>query len=135
LALEKTDDTWAEINAAFRAYMPRSTGLTLTAPRKLKIKAIKRDMGDDAPLAAIHGYAAMHLTQPQSSGFDPLRNFNPETCWGGKIGKYIDADTAARDAGMSRPYQIANSDTQFKDRVVRMAEKMSMEQKQRNQRR
>jgi len=125
LALEKTDDTWDEINAAFRAYMPRSTGLTLTPARKLRIKKIKRDMGnDDAPIAAIHGYAALHLTKPQDSGFDPMRNFNPETCWGGKIGKYIDADTAARDAGLSRPYQIANSETEFKDRVVQMAEEM-----------
>ena len=124
LALEKTDDTWAEINAALRAYMPRSTGLALTAARSRRLKAIVKDLGADAPLAAIHGYAAMHLTKPQDSGFDPLRNFNPETCWGGKIGKYIDADTAARDSGISRPYQISNSDSEFKDSVVRMAERI-----------
>ena len=121
-----TGEIWTQTNAALKAYMPRSTGLTMTDARRRRLQKLVKDHGVDAPLAAIHGYAATHLTKPPDPKFDPLRNFNPDTCWSAKLyGKYIDADTAARDAGLTRPYAQHNSADAFRDKVIRMAADVS----------
>jgi len=121
-----TEEIWTATNVALKAYMHRSTGLTLTPARRSRLQRLVKDHGADAPLAAIHGYAATHLTKPPDPKFDPLRNFNPDTCWSAKLyGKYIDADTAAQGAGLTRPYAQPNAADEFRASVVRMTADVS----------
>ncbi len=96
---------WNDVNSTLQAYMPRNTGLTLSDARRKRMLKVEKDFGDGSAVAALNGYAAIHLTKAPDGDFDPPRNFNPETCWGPKkIAKYIDADRVARDSGLIPPY-------------------------------
>lgn len=122
----KASKVWTAVNEALKAYLPRSTGLTLTDARRRRMILLVKSFGPDAPIRAIHGYAALHLTSKPDDGFDPLRNFNPDTCWRPSlVGKYLDADSAAFDAGLRRPYVRPASGSDEQARFIRIMEALT----------
>ncbi len=100
------DTLWEQVNSTFRSYMPRARGLVLSKSRRARMAKVEKEFGDGSAIGALNGYAAMHLTEPANgSSFNPLTNFNPETCWRAcNVGKYLDANNAAEDLGLKPPY-------------------------------
>lgn len=119
------DEIWKSVNSTLHAYMPRSTGLTLTKSRRSRMIQVEKDLGEGAAVGALNGYAALHLTKDPDPKFDPLRNFTPDTCWlPAKIGKYLDAENAARCAGLRPPYGPPDPADEKRLKMARMLEQL-----------
>ncbi len=102
-ASREADVLWGEVNDARSQYLPQASQLTFSKRRRVMMAAVRKEFGETAHVDCCHGYIAFHLTS--TGDFDPMKYFTPETFWkaSGRA-KYLDADQAARDSGLERPY-------------------------------
>ena len=114
------EELWGQVNDARGEYLPGATGLRLDARRGARLVAIRADYGKSAHTDAVHGYVAFHLSRSaqRRGDFDPMQYFVPETFWKASgVAKYLDADRAARDAGLQRPYSADQIESGSEARV------------------
>lgn len=75
-----------------------------SAARRRVLSARLREHTAEELVSAVHGYQYMHR-QGGSNGFDPGKNFTPETIFrAANVEKYIEAAREAADRGLSPPF-------------------------------
>lgn len=105
-AVDPIDDErlgWPAVQDAFAAYGRRPTALN--ASRRAMLRATLREFPrrPGVLVDVVHGYMARH--RDHGAGFDPLRNFEPETLYrASNRGKYLEAYDRAVGEGLTPPF-------------------------------